>query len=272
MYLALVDCDRVRQHFELPTRRHSEGEMDTKGAEAGNIRNALRDWKAWLGIALTGIALFRLFSALTHVGLSRVVQIIVETYRAIFHWPFNLVFEWLGINLSVFQKDMILLWTIAGAAVSRSLFLYVQSIGNKPRREQYFGSPVMAGRRSKLQRWFESWPPFDEFLSYPVINYVLVSSSLVWWPLIVPFLFMQPYVCSHSITIYQEENRPRQNLPIKKILISRRSKSPKSEEKNYGSTKYEYTYLYDIRIVAAIQLIAAMAVFVLISTLNSFDL
>jgi hypothetical protein len=87
-----------------------------------DFKAALKSWWAWIGIAISAIAVFSFVLRIFRLGLSQFAHDVLAAYKTLFY-PIAEIFDWIvPFDLSDAQKDLVILWLAVGGAMSRTFF------------------------------------------------------------------------------------------------------------------------------------------------------
>jgi hypothetical protein len=131
----------------------------------------------WLGIALAAIAVFNWATRTLNISLNAVFDQLRTAYETLFYPIADFLTGLLDVTLTSMQKDVLLLYMLLAGAVARTLFVYIA--GFSPRPNTFGNTSALDWAAHKL-------------CGRPVTNLLVISTSALIWPFIVPFFLATP--------------------------------------------------------------------------------
>ena len=218
--------------------------MAGENVTVGSFRNAFRSWWVILGILASSITGFRLLLRVAHIHLAHVTAYIVVQYHQLVHIPVWWFFHWMHLpRPPEWTIDAMVLWLLIGAIVMRSANRLRSDVLRSGSNELYLGSPLF---RTLIWRYLIKirW-------AFPLF----VVSCLVLWPWVVHMMFVAPYVHIDKVGFVWPAYRI--NCRVGDIR----------DDRGYGCMGW---YAYDLRIVLALQGLAALGAISLWVGWNAF--
>ncbi len=195
---------------------------------SASFRAAFNSWWVAVGILASSITGFRLLINATHIRLANIATYVMVQYHHWVHLPAYRFFQWVHLpKLPDWSIDVALIWLIVGGIVLRS----AQAIrGSAIRRDKWV--------ISKFGLWnflLGKWWTLPLFIGF----------CLLLWPLAVLFMLAEPYI---------HESEDGGVIP-NGLIMCRIGETVKPD----GRKCWTY-YQYDMRIIMAAQLLAALSV------------
>ncbi|KAF0176292.1 MAG: hypothetical protein FD124_111 [Alphaproteobacteria bacterium] len=140
------------------------------------LRAAYGSFWALLGMLLSSALVFKFIVAHAPMDWNGLTLSLLESYRSWSDRVFEILSPFLSVRLTETAKDVVALWLVVGASVSRTLSRLFAAAGD---------GPVETHGTDKLEWLFSS----------PGARIAVVAASPVLWPATVWVLFLRPIVC-----------------------------------------------------------------------------
>lgn len=210
---------------------------------------ALTTWYGLLGFMVATIALINLAVGLFTIGPSAILQVLLETYRAIAHKLIGWLTVWLPFTLPPYAKDVVILWAVIGGAIARTKdsFMYLRHGSLKLALFELFGrrnpNNLEQDTSTRIVRVYHDSP-----------RWLKLTLDGILWPLSIINILNIPYAsigAAKNHTWYrQHQNKDNEQF--------------ESVRKQEG-----YIDILDLRIVLLVQIAALIAAVIAVVALNT---
>ena len=198
---------------------------------------ALKGWWTVFGILATSVTIYNLLNNTFHFNVPQVLAAVLDGYRKVFHFPFRMCELLFSISIHPIIKDAIVLWLIGAAATLRANL--------KTHNPYDFKAQFSLWRSIMNQEWRRAATYSNFRISivlgfyHPIWRAVLII--FVWPRLLYMFFRQTPY-------LYASKDL---NVPGRRYIYTSKSRVEPVEREGYR-------FLFDMRVVFAVQLLTAI--------------